>query len=196
MNAILEIKWHGRAGQGVGTAASVLAEVLAMEGKYVQAFPEFDVEKRPPSVKAYNRFSAGPVKRHSTVKQADIVAVMDAALILSGDVSANAKDDALYIVNTSYTPEFVKEKLSAAAENIYTIDADKIAREEIGHPIPNIPMMAIIIRIIDWLPLERFTQHLGQILTSQLGDDSDLVPANLKTVNRALKEVRWLDNDN
>ncbi len=193
MSNYLEIKWHGRAGQGVVTASTVLAEVLAAEGKYVQALPGFDVEKRPPSVKAYNRLSETPVKLHSYVKNADIVAVMDPPSVLNSEIGSNANPDAVYIVNTSHTPEYVREKLAAPAGNIFTVDAGKIALEEIGEAIPNIPMMTVIIKTIDWIPMEQFKRKLGQSLSSQLGDNPDLVAANLKTVDRAINEVKELE---
>lgn len=86
MEPYLEIKWMGRSGQGLVTAATVLAEVLAMCGKYVQAFPAYDVEIQPPCLYAYNRFSQKPIKTHAAIQKADIVAIMDPTLILWADI--------------------------------------------------------------------------------------------------------------
>jgi pyruvate ferredoxin oxidoreductase gamma subunit len=192
----LEIQWHGRAGQGALTAAAVLAEILAMEGKYVQAFPEFHMEKKAPSINAFNRISGSPIKLHAAVKNAGIVMVMEPTLILSGRIGQYAEPGAVYIVNTSYSPEAVKEKMTVAPGDLYTLDADTIARQEIGKPIPNIPMMAVIFRHIDWMAVEGFKQQLTKALSAQWGDNPELVAANLKTVERALHEVQKLEVEN
>jgi len=201
MGKYLEVKWHGRAGQGVITAASVLAEVLAMEGKYVQAFPEFSLGEKTPAAKAYNRLSDSPLRLHSAIENADVVIIMDPALILNtdsnshSDAKKNAKENAFYIVNTPLSPEYIKEKLDVPASIVYTLDADTIAREEIGEAIPNIPIMAVLMNWINWIPLENFKQRLNESLihTHRLG--AERVLANIKSVDRGLKEVKELKID-
>ncbi len=186
-----EIKWQGRPGQGVVTAARVLAEVLALEGKYVQAFPEFIAQKRRPSILAFNRLSETPIKTHAGVHNADMVVLMDARLLLHTDVKENAGEDAAYLVNTPYTPDFIKEKLHLSENSkIYTLDADIIVKEEIGQPIPNIPLMTIVTDVMDLMPMENFQDRLKQVLT--LTFDPDVTAANLRTLERALNEVKQL----
>jgi pyruvate ferredoxin oxidoreductase gamma subunit len=192
----LEIKWHGHAGQGVATAATLVAEILAIEGKHVQAFPQFDVEKRSPSANAFNRLSNSPIKTHSSIKECDIVMLMDPALVLDPKIGINTKQDATYIINTSYDADYIKEKLAVASDSIYTIDADSIAREVTGLGIPNIPMISVLFKIIDWLPLDNIKQHLQQLLTIRFSDNLELVAANLKTIDRALKEVKKAESVN
>lgn len=191
----LEVQWLGKAGQGALTAASVLAEILAMQGKYVQAFPEFHMEKRAPLVSAYNRFSALPVKLHATVCQAAVVMVMEPSLILSPRLNHHAAPGAAYIINTSYEPDFVKEKMSRPPATLYTLDASAIALEETGKAIPNIPMMSVFLHLYDWLSVQDFKDHLGQALTSQWRDNPEWVSANLKTVDRALQDVQKLEEE-
>lgn len=191
----LEVQWLGKAGQGALTAASVLAEILAMQGKYVQAFPDFHMEKRAPSVSAYNRFSDVPVKLHARVRHAGIVMVMEPTLILSPGLGDNAAEGAAYIVNTSYEPDYVKEKMSLPPGSLYTLDASSIAREETGKAIPNIPMMAVFLRLNQWLTVEDFKTHLGQALAAQWRDNPDVVAVNLKTVDRALRDVQKLEDE-
>ncbi len=195
MDNYLEIKWIGRAGQGVVTAATVLAEVLARAGKYVQAFPHFDAQIQPHCLKAYNRLSTKPIKNHSTIKNADIVALMDPAFILNSQIGKNTSQEAIYIINTSYSPQWVKEKFSVPFRSIYTIDANLIALEEIGAPIPNIPMMAVLIQCIDWIKFEDFREKLEQSLFARWADYPERVLANLNTLQRALLEVKELKTD-
>ncbi len=183
-----EIKWQGRSGQGVVTAATVLAEVLAREGKYVQAFPQILALKHPPSVQAFLRLSDSPIKLQSGVEHADAVILMDVRLLLNSNVKENTAENATYIVNTARTPEFIKEKLDLSDENmIYTLDADTIAREATGQAIPNIPLMTILVKAMNLLPADNFQDSLKKLLALRLSPE--LMDANIATIQRALDEV-------
>lgn len=113
-----------------------------------------------------------------------------------GRISENiAKKEAIYIINTPYAPQYVKERISIPTGLIYTIDADLIAMEEIGEAIPNIPMMTIMIQCIEWIPFDHFKEKLTQSLATQWPDYPDRVQANLNTLQRALNEVKELKTD-
>lgn len=189
MSKYIEIKWQGSAGQGVVTAAAVLAEVLAGEGKYVQAFPEFIAQKQRPSILAFNRLSDTPIKTHSGVNRAGALVLMDVRQLLNANVKKNLKENADFIINTTCTPEFIKEKLNLSEENkIYTLDANTIAHEEIGRPIPNIPLMAVVLNSMDLISMDRFRHRLNELLSLKLSPE--LAAANIVTVERALNEVK------
>jgi pyruvate ferredoxin oxidoreductase gamma subunit len=191
MGKHLEIKWQGRPGQGVVTAAAMLAEVLAQEGKYVQAFPEFIAQKRSPSILAFNRLSESPIKTHAEVDNADIVVLLDVRLLLNTDVKKNAGENATYIINTSYNPDFIKEKLNLSEKNkVFTLDADTIANEELGQAIPNIPLMAIVLNTVNLIPMENYQKGLKKALSLKF--DPELAEANAATIERALNEVKHL----
>lgn len=196
MAKYLEVKWHGRSGQGVLTTAAVLAEVLAMEGKYVQAVPEFNNDKNSAFFQAYNRLSDSPVRIHSAIAAADIIVIMDPALILNpnSNIKNNVKDNAVYIVNTSAAPGLIKEKLAVPANHIFTLDTNNIVREEIGNgsSIPNIPLMTVLIRWIDWISIETFKQRLQQSLSQLL--TADQLAVNIKSVDDAAEEFKKFDN--
>ena len=192
MNAkYVEIKWQGSAGQGVVTAAAVLAEVLAGEGKYVQAFPEFIAQKQRPSIKAYNRLSDTPIKTHAGVENADALVLMDSRQLLNPDIKENVNPDAIFIVNTTHSPDFVKERLNLPGDNeneIYTLDANTIAQEEIGQPIPNIPLMAVVLFSMKLIEVDKFREQLKALLSLKL--TSELAAANINTIERAINEVK------
>jgi 2-oxoacid:acceptor oxidoreductase gamma subunit (pyruvate/2-ketoisovalerate family) len=186
-----EIKWQGRAGQGVVTSAAVLAEILAKEGKYVQAFPEFIGQKQRPSILSFNRISGSPIKTHAGVDSADTVVVMDIRLLSGSDATVKryARENASYIVNTSYNPDFIKEKLNLSDENrVFTLDADPAAVEALGSAIPNIPLMSVVVSIMNLLPLENFTRLLKESLSLRF--EPDTVDANISLIQRALDEVK------
>lgn len=204
----LEIKWHGRVGQGVMTAASILAEVLAMEGKYVQAFPGFNREENAPFVQAYNRLSDSPIRLHSSLINTDIAAIMDPSVILNANLDANVNGNpaagaieevdadtgknVCYIVNTSLHPRLIHEKLDAAGSTVYTVDADVIAREEIGEPFPNISLLTVLFHFIDWIPIEHVKQQLRESVSNRwrTNHNFNFASASLKIIERSLQEVQ------
>ena len=124
------------------------------------------------------------------VKNADIVSIIDASLILYMDVKSRAKDDAVYIVNTSFEPEFIKEKINIKDNIIYTVDASKISCEEIGLLIPNLPMMTLVMNVSNLLPMGDYKRRVEETLSTKL--DSDLVLSNMRAIDRALNEVKKL----
>jgi pyruvate ferredoxin oxidoreductase gamma subunit len=196
MARYLEIKWYGCSGQEVLTTAAVLAEVLAMEGKYVQAVPDFNSDKNSVIFQAYNRLSDSPLRVHSAITAADIVVIMDPALVLntSTDLKTNAKENAVYIINTSAAPGSIKERLVVPDNHIFTLDTHKIVREEIGNgiSIPNIPLITVLIRWIDWISIETFKQRLRQSLSLLL--NAERAAANVKSVDRVAEEFKKSNN--
>lgn len=191
MGKYLEIRWQGQAGQGVMTAAELLAEILAQEGKYVQAFPEFITQKQASSIQAFNRLSDFPIKRHAGLINADVVVLMDARLLLDVSVKKNTADNASYVVNTYFTPDYVREKLNLSEANpIYTLDADTIANEEIGRLLPNIPLMTVVLEATHLITMGNFRESLKKSLSQKY--NPELAAANIRTVERALSEVKRL----
>lgn len=189
MKPTIEIRWHGRAGQGVVTAAVTLADVLAgEEGKYVQAFPEFGAEKRGAPILAFNRISQKPIRTHSQVYEPDIVVVTDPTLLGLIDVSDGAKEDALFLLNTTFDIALIRKRLNFGTRKVCALDAYSIAREEIGRPIPNVPMVAALIKVTGLLDPEKFMEKLKASLSKKLRPQ--LVTSNLRTVERAFKEVK------
>lgn len=97
----VEIRWHGRGGQGTVTAAKVFADACLSGGRYVQAFPEYGPERAGAPLRAYNRVSSKELRMHCPVSNPDVVVVVDPTLIESIDVTEGAKDDAKFIINSS-----------------------------------------------------------------------------------------------
>ena len=189
MKETIEIRWHGRAGQGVVTAATTLADVLSSEkGKYVQAFPEFGAEKRGAPILAFNRISSKPIRSHSQVYYPDIVVVTDPSLLGMIDIADGAKEDAIFIMNTTYEIPLIREKLSLGKRKIYALDAYTIAANELGKAIPNVPMVAALVKITQLMDLEKFQKRLKVSLSKKLRPE--VVDQNLRTTAKAFKEVK------
>jgi len=189
MKETIEIRWHGRAGQGVVTAAATLADVLSSEKDlHVQAFPEFGAEKRGAPVLAFNRISKKPIRSHSQVYYPDIVIVTDPSLLGTVDVTSGAKDDAIFIMNTTFDMSLVRKRLSLDEKKIYSLDAYTIASDELGRAIPNVPMVAALVKVTELMDLKKFKEKIRISLGKKLR--REVVEKNMKTIDRAFREVK------
>ena len=189
MKELIEIRWHGRAGQGVVTAAVTLADVLSSEkDKYVQAFPEFGAEKRGAPILAFNRISKKPIRTHSQVYYPDIVVVTDPSLLGVVDISDGAKEDAIFLMNTTFDISLIREKLSLGERKVYALDAYTIASDELGRAIPNVPMVTALVKITELMDLRKFKDKIKISLGKKLRPE--VVEKNVRTIDRAFKEVK------
>jgi len=189
MKETIEIRWHGRAGQGVVTAAVTLADVISTEkDMYVQAFPEFGAEKRGAPILAFNRISKKPIRTHSQVYYPDIVVVTDPSLLGMVDIASGARDDAIFLMNMTYDISMIREKLSLGNKKIYALDAYTIASDELGRAIPNVPMVSALVKITNLMDLEKFRKNIKHSLSKKLR--LEVVDMNMKTIDRAFKEVK------
>lgn len=189
MKETIEIRWHGRAGQGVVTAAVTLADVLSSEkGIHVQAFPEFGAEKRGAPILAFNRISKKPIRSHSQVYYPDIVVVTDPSLLGMVDISSGAKDDAIFLMNTTFDVSLIREKLSLGDRKIYSLDAYTIAMDELGRAIPNVPMVTALMKVTELMGLQKFKEKIKVSLGKKLRPE--VVEMNMRTIDRAVKEVK------
>ncbi|MFA6610188.1 MAG: 2-oxoacid:acceptor oxidoreductase family protein, partial [Candidatus Omnitrophota bacterium] len=140
MKDMIEIRWHGRGGQGAKTAALLLADAALSSGKYVQAFPEYGPERMGAPVASFDRISTKPILLHSGVLNPDVVLVLDPTLIEAVDVTEGMSDGGVIVVNTEKTPEQIKSELKISGSiKVFVVDASTISKETIGREIPNTP---------------------------------------------------------
>ena len=147
MKDLIEIRWHGRGGQGAKTASLLLADAAFNTGKYIQGFPEYGPERMGAPITAYNRISNQPITIHSNIYEPDYVVVVDDTLLESVDVVAGLKETGAVIINTTKDEAYLKKVLKGYAGNIYTIDARKVSMETLGKYFPNTPMLAAIVKV-------------------------------------------------
>jgi len=127
MNDLIEIRWHGRGGQGAKTASLLLADAAFNTGKYIQGFPEYGPERMGAPITAYNRISNNPIKVHSNIYYPNYVVVVDDSLLECVDVTSGLKEDGAIIINTTKDPEYLKQQLKDYKGDIFTVDARKIS---------------------------------------------------------------------
>lgn len=144
---MIEIRWHGRGGQGAKTASLLLADAAFNTGKYIQGFPEYGPERMGAPITAYNRISDEEITIHSNIYEPDYVVVVDDTLLDSVDVTAGLKESGGIVINTTKEAEKIKSKLKGYKGNIYKVDARKISEETLGKYFPNTPMLAAIVKV-------------------------------------------------
>ncbi len=145
--SLIEIRWHGRGGQGAVTSTEMLAQAAISEGKYAQAFPSFGPERRGAPVQAFNRVdSREPVRIRADINQPDYVVVLDPSLLGKVNVTSGLKNEGKVIVNTRKTAAEIKSEFGIKYP-VATINATKIAREVLGVPIVNTTMLGAVIKV-------------------------------------------------
>jgi len=192
VSQVLEIRWHGRGGQGAKTAALLFGEAALETGKYIQAFPEYGPERMGAPVSAYNRLSDEPIQIHSAIKNPKIAVVLDPTLIDAVKVLEGLKDDGLLLVNTKEEPKALKQRLGLEKTKIqvFTVDATQIATDTIGRPIPNTPMLGALVKITGVLQFDKMLDSIKKKLLVKLRGNEKLVEGNLASVKRAYEEVK------
>ncbi|MEO0025715.1 MAG: 2-oxoacid:acceptor oxidoreductase family protein [candidate division WOR-3 bacterium] len=194
MAKVLEIRWHGRGGQGAKTAALLFGEAALETGKYIQAFPEYGPERMGAPVTAFNRLSEEPIYSHSGIKNPDIVVVLDPSLIEPARVTEGLKPGGILLVNTAETPDALRKRLNLPESvRVYTVDASTIALETVGRDVPNTPMLGALARVSGVLELEPMIAAIRSKLGAKFRGREKLVEDNLKSIRRAFEEVKGLN---
>ena len=189
MNNLIEIRWHGRGGQGAKTASLLLADAAFNTGKYIQGFPEYGPERMGAPITAYNRISDTPITIHSNIYEPNYVVVVDDTLLESVPVTAGLKKEGAIVINTTKSPEYLKEKLNGYDGNIYTIDARKVSEETLGKYFPNTPMLAAIVKVTGIMSDEAFLEDMKGSFKHKFAKKPEVIEGNMKALELALKEV-------
>ena len=189
MSNMIEIRWHGRGGQGAKTASLLLADAAFNTGKYIQGFPEYGPERMGAPITAYNRISTKPITIHSNIYEPDYVVVVDDTLIESVDVTAGLKKTGAIVINTTKDGEYLKKHLKGYEGEIYIIDARKISMETLGKYFPNTPMLASIVKVSNVMTNEEFLNDMQGSFKHKFAKKPEVIEGNMKALEMALKEV-------
>ena len=189
MNDLIEIRWHGRGGQGAKTASLLLADAAFNTGKYIQGFPEYGPERMGAPITAYNRISTKPITIHSNIYEPDYVVVVDDTLLESVDVTAGLKKTGAIVINTTKDSEYLKRQLKGYEGKIYKIDARKISMETLGKYFPNTPMLAAIVKVSEVMTDEEFLNDMQGSFKHKFAKKPEVIDGNMKALEMALKEV-------
>jgi pyruvate ferredoxin oxidoreductase gamma subunit len=161
---MIEIRWHGRGGQGAWTAANLLAMAAAMDGKHVQSFPAFGPERSGAPILAFTRISDGPIDIHSMVYEPDIVVVLDPTLLKSVNVVEGLKENGLIVINYEGSIEKLYKMLGVerGRYRVFITPATKLALEILKRPITNTPMIGALLKAEKLVSFESIEKAVKQ----------------------------------
>ena len=189
MEELIEIRWHGRGGQGAKTASLLLADAAFNTGKYIQGFPEYGPERMGAPIVAYNRISNNPITIHSNIYEPNYVVVVDDSLLDCVNVTAGLKEDGAIVINSTKDNEYLKEKLKDYNGSVYKIDARKISIEALGKYFPNTPMLAAIVKVSGIMTEEAFLEDMIGSFKHKFAKKPEVIDGNMKALQMALEQV-------
>ncbi|HWQ30983.1 MAG TPA: 2-oxoacid:acceptor oxidoreductase family protein [Negativicutes bacterium] len=192
MGKLVEIRWHGRGGQGAKTASLLLADAAFNTGKYIQGFPEYGPERMGAPITAYNRISDERINIHSNVYEPDYVVVVDESLIQAIDVTSGLKETGAIIINTEKSPEEVKKYLKGYKGKVCTINARKISEDALGKNFPNTPMLGAVVKVSGIMEPQKFVEDMKESFAHKFKTKPEVIEGNMKAIERAMQEVQGL----
>ena len=192
MKDLIEIRWHGRGGQGAKTASLLLADAAFNTGKYVQGFPEYGPERMGAPITAYNRLSVNPIRVHSNIYEPDYVVVVDDTLLKAVDVTKGLKKEGAIVINTTKSIEELKPLLKGYEGRVFTIDARKISEETLGKYFPNTPMLAAIVKVAEVMDEQSFINDMQESFKHKFAKKPEVIDGNMKALEVSLQEVKQI----
>ncbi len=192
MANMVEIRWHGRGGQGAKTASLLLADAAFNTGKYIQGFPEYGPERMGAPITAYNRISDEPITVHSNIYEPDYVVVVDETLIEAVDVTAGLSEKGAIVVNTQKSPDEIRGSLKGYKGKVCTIDARTISVDCLGKYFPNTPMLAAIIKVSGIMDVDEFIKDMEESFKHKFASKPQVIDGNMAALKRSVSEVKGL----
>lgn len=185
----IEIRWHGRGGQGAKTAALLLADVCFKTGAYVQGFPEYGPERMGAPITAFNRISKKEIRVHSNIYTPDLVVVVDESLLTSVDVTAGLKKEGAIVINTPKSPEEIKPLLNGYEGKVYTVDARAISVEALGKYFPNSPMLAAAVAVSHVMDKWEFIREMQASYEHKFAKKPEVIEGNMKALTMTFEAL-------
>ena len=185
----IEIRWHGRGGQGAKTAALLLADVAFKTGQNVQGFPEYGPERMGAPITAYNRISRDSIRVHSNIYTPDYVVVVDETLLYSVDVTAGLKPSGAIIVNTAKKASEIMLYLNGYKGRVVTVDARSISEQTLGKNFPNTPMLAATVAVSGVMRRREFINEMKASFEHKFAKKPEVIDGNMQALKMAYDSV-------
>jgi len=184
LKKVIEVRWHGRGGQGAWTASELLARAAVYEGRYIQSFPEFGPERMGAPVAAFTRISTEPIQMHCAVYNPDVVAVLDPTLLKTVPVAEGLNEEGTIIVNSKDNPAEIRKMLKIDKGKIWAVPATEIAISILGIPITNTAMLGAVTHVTGIVSLESLEKIVKERFRQDVADK------NFAVIKEAYKEVK------
>ena len=184
---LVEVRWHGRGGQGIVTVSRLLAQAALLDGKHVQAFPEFGPERAGAPVTGFTRISDEPISIHSRIYTPNIVVLVDPTLIGKVNVAEGLVKGGTVVANTERSPSEMKKELSVEDAKVYTVNAVRIALDVLGRPIYNTAMLGALLKVAPLASLDSMVKVVKERFPGTIGEK------NVAVIKRAYEEVTGVE---
>ena len=178
-----EIRWHGRAGQGVITSSRLLAQAALLEGKHVQAFPEFGPERLGAPISGFTRISDEVIETRSQIYNPELVVVLDPSLLAIVNVTRGLLENGKVILNSPKPAGEMASKLSIDKSRVRTIDATHLAMEIAGRPIVNTAMLGALAKVAALTSVSSIERAIKDRFAGSLGEK------NVELIRRVYETV-------
>lgn len=179
---MIEIRIHGRGGQGAVTSAELVATAAIEEGKYAQGFPSFGPERRGAPVTAFVRVNDKPIRLREKVYHPDIVVVLDPSLLEVVDVADGLKDNGIVVINSTQSKDEIRSQYKIRSR-MALVDATKIALDNLGLPITNTTMLGALIKATSVVNID----SINRAIDRRFGP---IAPKNKMALEQAHKETK------
>lgn len=193
MDNMIEIRWHGRGGQGAKTASLLLADAAFNTGKYIQGFPEYGPERMGAPITAYNRISNAAITIHTNIYEPDYVVVVDDTLLESVDVTAGLKESGAIVINTTRDAEYLSKVLKGYKGGVYTLDARTVSQETLGRYFPNTPMLAAIVHVSKIMTDEALLADMEGSFKHKFASKPEVIEGNMNALKLALTSIKKVE---
>lgn len=193
MDNMIEIRWHGRGGQGAKTASLLLADAAFNTGKYIQGFPEYGPERMGAPITAYNRISNAAITIHTNIYEPDYVVVVDDTLLESVDVTAGLKESGAIVINTTKDAKYLSKVLKGYKGGVYTLDARTVSQETLGRYFPNTPMLAAIVNVSKIMTDEALLADMEGSFKHKFASKPEVIEGNMNALKLALTSIKKVE---
>lgn len=193
MDNMIEIRWHGRGGQGAKTASLLLADAAFNTGKFIQGFPEYGPERMGAPITAYNRISNNSITIHTNIYEPDYVVVVDDTLLESVDVTAGLKESGAIVINTTKDAKYLSTVLKGYKGNVYTLDARTVSQETLGRYFPNTPMLAAIVKVSGIMTDEALLADMEGSFKHKFASKPEVIEGNMNALKLALVSIKKIE---
>ncbi len=183
---MIEVRIHGRGGQGGVTSAELVALAAISEGKYAQAFPSFGPERRGAPVLSFIRVDDAPIKARYEIREPDVVVVLDPSLIDVANVTSGLKEGGIIVINTKKPIDQIKKEHNITAKTA-TVDATNIAREVLGLPITNTTMIGALVKATGLVDMDSLIEPLKHRF-------GRIAEKNITVCQKAFEETKMEEN--
>jgi len=183
----LEIRWHGRGGQGAVTAAKLLAEITVEAGFFVQSFPQFGSERRGAPIAAFTRIDHKEITLYTTIQEPNVLIILDSSLLETGATLKGLQPEGLLLVNSTSSPQEIRAQRQLQVKHLATVEATKIGWECLNRPMPNIAILGALLAITKLFAINKVIDQLS--LTFKKSFNEKLAAGNLQAFLEGTKSV-------